>query len=221
MFMSKRYLCFMILIVIITTLLITNQVHAKEKEMYIKINLFTNELIVMQDKNVIEKFPISVGTELSPTPIGTYTITEKAKSWGGGFGSRWIGLNVPWGIYGIHGTNKPNLIGESVSSGCIRMHNKDVEQLYEMIPLGTIVKITGSITGTGKGEFKNLSVGSKGNLVQLVQSRLKSMGLYDGDINGIYGIKTELAIKDFQKLNEISINGVVSFREYLLLGLIE
>jgi len=209
------------IIIVIIAFFVANQAYAKEKEMYIKINLLSKELIVIQDKDVIEKFPISIGTELSPTPIGIYTVTEKAKSWGGGFGSRWIGLNVPWGIYGIHGTNKPYLIGENVSSGCIRMHNKDVEQLYEMVPLGTKVKIVGSITGTGEGEFKNLSVGSKGNLVQLVQSRLKSMGLYDGDINGIYGIKTELAIKDFQKMNEISINGVVSFREYLLLGLIE
>lgn len=137
------------------------------------------------------------------------------------FGSRWLGLNVPWGVYGIHGTNKPHLIGENVSSGCIRMQNKDVEKLFEIIGIGTKVHIEGPIMGVGEGEYKNLSIGSKGNLVQLVQGRLKGLGLYDGDINGIYGIKTEDAVRTFQKKHNLSENGVSSSREYLLLGLLE
>lgn len=197
------------------------RIDAEETQLKIEINLWTKELYVLQDNRIIETFPISIGTELSPTPIGTYLITEKAKSWGGGFGSRWLGLNVPWGIYGIHGTNKPYLIGENVSSGCIRMHNADVETLYEMVDVGTVVLIDGPLTGSGEGEFKSLSLGSRGNLVQLVQNRLKAIGIYDGDLNGVFGIKTELAVKDFQKMHDISINGVISFREYLLLGLLE
>lgn len=218
--MNKKYVYICMMSIIVTLLFFTYTL-AEEKELTIKINMWSKELYVLENGKVIKQFPISIGTELSPTPVGEYKIMEKAKSWGGGFGSRWLGLNVPWGIYGIHGTNKPHLIGEDVSSGCIRMHNKDVEQLYEMISIDTPVLIDGPITGTGEGEFKNLSVGSKGNLVQLVQGRLKAMGLYDGDINGIYGIKTEYAIREFQKLNHVSVNGVVSFREYLLLGLIE
>ena len=130
-------------------------------------------------------------------------------------------MNVPWGIYGIHGTNKPHLIGENVSSGCIRMQNTDVEELFELIAEGVEVHIEGPIMGVGEGEYKNLSVGSKGNLVQLIQERLKGLGLYDGEINGIYGIKTEDAVRKFQLQNNLSVNGVMSFREYLLLGLLE
>ena len=47
-------------------------------------------------------------------------------NWGGGFGTRWLGLNVPWGIYGIHGTNQPWSIGTQASAGCIRMFNRHV-----------------------------------------------------------------------------------------------
>jgi len=187
----------------------------------IDIDLFEKKLMLFTDNKLIKEYPIAIGSDLSPTPVGTYKITEKEQAWGGGFGSRWLGLDVPWGVYGIHGTNKPYLIGENISSGCIRMQNKDVEELFELVSVGTIVQIEGPITGTAEGEYQNLVVGSKGNLVQLVQSRLKAMEIYDGDLNGIYGIKTEDAVKTFQKMNELSVNGVVSFREYLLLGLLE
>lgn len=42
-------------------------------------------------------------------------------------------------IYRIHGTNQPWTIGQSMSSGCIRMANKDVEHLYSRAPVGTKV----------------------------------------------------------------------------------
>lgn len=43
--------------------------------------------------------------------------------------------------YGIHGTNNPASIGQSVSHGCIRVRNEDIQTLYEMVPLGTPVFI--------------------------------------------------------------------------------
>lgn len=43
--------------------------------------------------------------------------------------------------YGIHGTDTPESIGQSVSHGCIRMFNQDVEKLYPMVPVGTPVYI--------------------------------------------------------------------------------
>lgn len=43
--------------------------------------------------------------------------------------------------YGIHGTDQPESIGHSVSHGCVRMLNSDVEQLYPMVPVGTAVYI--------------------------------------------------------------------------------
>lgn len=43
--------------------------------------------------------------------------------------------------YGIHGTNEPSSIGRSVSHGCVRLRNEDIEKLYDMVPVGTPVYI--------------------------------------------------------------------------------
>jgi lipoprotein-anchoring transpeptidase ErfK/SrfK len=42
-------------------------------------------------------------------------------------------------LYRIHGTNAPWTIGQAVSSGCIRMRNEDVIELYERVPVGATV----------------------------------------------------------------------------------
>ncbi len=44
-------------------------------------------------------------------------------------------------LYRIHGTNQPWTIGASVSSGCIRMRNEDVVDLYERVQVGTTVEV--------------------------------------------------------------------------------
>ncbi len=49
-------------------------------------------------------------------------------------------LNIGDG-YALHGTNKPETIGRSVSHGCVRLRNEDVAKLYEMVPIGTPVFI--------------------------------------------------------------------------------
>lgn len=51
----------------------------------------------------------------------------------------WMGLSKKH--YGIHGTNNPSSIGKFVSKGCIRMFNKDVEELARKVPVGTPVFI--------------------------------------------------------------------------------
>ena len=44
-------------------------------------------------------------------------------------------------VYRIHGTNRPDTIGTAVSSGCFRLVNADVTDLYERVPVGTKVII--------------------------------------------------------------------------------
>jgi lipoprotein-anchoring transpeptidase ErfK/SrfK len=44
-------------------------------------------------------------------------------------------------VYRIHGTNQPSTIGQFVSSGCIRMLNEDVEDLYSRVTVGTRVVV--------------------------------------------------------------------------------
>lgn len=44
-------------------------------------------------------------------------------------------------LYRIHGTNQPWSIGKALSSGCVRMLNKDVEDLYARVRMGAVVKV--------------------------------------------------------------------------------
>lgn len=193
---------------------------APDKTM-IYIDLWENTLFLIKNGKVADQYKISGGTSDKPTPIGIFKVVEKSEGWGGGFGSRWIGLDVPWGNYGIHGTNKPWLIGKDVSSGCVRMFNDDVEKLYDQVPIGTVVHIDGPVAGIGENEFKNLSEGSRGVLVQIVQQQLKAQGYYKGKIDGIFDHQMEKAVKQFQIDNHLAATGGITSVEYNLLGILE
>jgi L,D-transpeptidase catalytic domain len=43
--------------------------------------------------------------------------------------------------YGLHGTDEPESIGQSASHGCVRLRNEDIETLYRIVPIGTVVYI--------------------------------------------------------------------------------
>ena len=45
------------------------------------------------------------------------------------------------GVVGVHGTNTPELIGQAVSHGCVRLFNKDIQYLRSVVPVGTPIKI--------------------------------------------------------------------------------
>jgi len=47
-------------------------------------------------------------------------------------------------LYRIHGTNEPRSIGKAVSSGCIRMLNEDVAELFDVVDVGTKVIVRGA-----------------------------------------------------------------------------
>ncbi len=49
-------------------------------------------------------------------------------------------------IYRIHGTNQPQTIGHAVSSGCFRLVNEDVTDLFDRVPVGTKVIIKQAVT---------------------------------------------------------------------------
>ncbi|WP_066634288.1 L,D-transpeptidase family protein [Desulfolucanica intricata] len=109
----------------------------------IVINTRIRKLYFYKGNTLVKTYPIAVGKPSTPTPKGNYKVINKIMNPGGVLGTRWMGLNIPGGNYGIHGTNNPNSIGNAVSNGCIRMYNKDVEQLYPLIPINTPVQITG------------------------------------------------------------------------------
>ncbi len=121
------------------------------------INIPSRSLSLYEGDRKIRLYPVAVGKPSTPTPSGYYKIWSKDVNpvWidpeepddpksvipsgeSNPLGYRWMEI---WGNYGIHGTNRPNSIGGTVSNGCIRMHEEDVEELFDLVQLGTPVEI--------------------------------------------------------------------------------
>ncbi len=117
--------------------------------LHIVVNVSKNTLTLYLDEEFIISYPVATGAPLTPTPLGEFVIINKLiePMWrglshndpGNILGTRWLGLNKSG--YGIHGTTLPETIGAPVTLGCIRMFNEDVEKLFDLIPVGTAVKI--------------------------------------------------------------------------------
>jgi hypothetical protein len=63
---------------------------------FIDINSKILELINLDNNEVVKRYIIASGKQSTPSPIGSWRIINKGR-WGQGFGTRWMGLNVPWG----------------------------------------------------------------------------------------------------------------------------
>ena len=190
----------------------------KNDEIGIIIEIIEKRLYLIKGNEIIKIYPVATGKPQSPSPIGEWRIIHKA-SWGGGFGARWMGLNVPWGRYGIHGTNKPGSIGWDASSGCIRMNNNDVKELFEYVSHGTKVVIRGGPFGPFGTGFRTLVPGDRGQDVMIVQRKLKELGYYNTEIDGIYGLGMENALNKWQKDNGLPISNKINKDIYNKLGI--
>jgi len=190
---------------------------SKSSEYTIFIDIEGKVLFLLKNGEVIKKYPVAVGKENTPSPIGHWKIVSKG-AWGGGFGERWLGLNVPWGKYGIHGTNKPGSIGYNASHGCIRMYNKDIKELYDIVPYGTSVIIVNGPFGPFGTGFKTIKIGARGADVYAVQERLKELGYYDGYVDGIYGEDLKKALHKFQKEHGLPVKNDITKKDLIEMG---
>jgi hypothetical protein len=212
----------LIMLITVPHLLMANPIkNDTEKNTYILIDPIKNRLMLYVNGSPYKTYPIALGKRETPTPVGDLKIVNKYKNWGSGFGTRWIGLDVPWGTYGIHGTNKPNSIGTDSSHGCIRMLNQHVEELYELVDIGTRVTILGHVLGEPQMEARRLAKGDSGADVQLIQHLLQNAGYFKGICNGKFGPSTEKALKAFERDHSLPIDGVMSQHDYFELGLVE
>jgi len=118
------------------------------------VNKSQNILILKTGEDVVKVYHISTGANNS-TPIGHFKIAAKLvdpvwfkagskpippESPQNELGSRWMGF-AENPQYGIHGTIKPNLIGQQATAGCVRLVNHDVEELFDLLAPGTQVTI--------------------------------------------------------------------------------
>ncbi|MFX3633782.1 MAG: L,D-transpeptidase family protein [Candidatus Pristimantibacillus sp.] len=111
------------------------------KPLEIVIDKATHRLAVVNGDIIVRSYPVGLGGDR--TPEGSFYISEKVKNPNGKddgqFGSR--GMTLSNTLYAIHGTDEPKSIGLDESLGCIRMSKEDVEELYDLVPLGTVVKV--------------------------------------------------------------------------------
>jgi len=118
----------------------------------IVVSIPDRKLALIEDGRVVKVYPTAVGRATSPTPSGTFTIVQRVANpawYGPGkvvapgrdnpLGTRWLGLSRK--SYGIHGTNDPRSIGRNASHGCIRMRNRDVEDLFARVAVGDVVEL--------------------------------------------------------------------------------
>ncbi|MCL2572536.1 MAG: L,D-transpeptidase family protein [Defluviitaleaceae bacterium] len=178
----------------------------------ILVDLDILTLTLYKDGNEERQWPISGGTIDNPSPIGSWIVTD-IENWGSGFGGSWIGLNVPWGQYGIHGTTQPWAVGcSNVSHGCIRMRNADVAELKEIISIGILVHVK-----YDNIPFRILAKGEIGSDILVLQVILMQLGYISDIPDGKFGMSTFNAVIQFQIDENLKPDGVVGIQTWILL----
>lgn len=148
----------------------------------IVVHLDTNTLDLYDGFRVTRTWDVATAKPGWITPTGEWTIYRKAvnptwynpalDSWGAGLpavvpggpgnpmGTRALYITAP-GLIRIHGNGQTDTVGRYVSHGCIRMINAQIEELYELVPVGTKVIIMGSRPpGVAEGDFPDTPDGS-------------------------------------------------------------
>ena len=160
----------------------------------IYVDVEQKSLTVWQGGAQVRQYTVATGAWNTPTPLGVFTINSRFSGRMSGFGTCFLGLNVPWGSYGIHGTNKPESIGSNASHGCIRLRVKDAEELYALVPNGTRVVIECGPYGELGTSLRSLKNGDRSSMVRAVQRKLRALGYYAGWPDGVYGEGTARAV---------------------------
>ncbi len=126
----------------------------------IAVSKSRNDLVVTLNGQFFKRYTVGTG-KFAKTPVGTFQVVDKIPEppwWRPDgkvvpygdkdniLGTRWMAIAAtgdtpPAKGYGIHGTWDESSLGQQSSAGCIRMANRDVEELFTYIPLGTKVAI--------------------------------------------------------------------------------
>jgi lipoprotein-anchoring transpeptidase ErfK/SrfK len=110
-----------------------------------------NTLSLYKNGALVKTYSAATGTGGTPTPHGSFYITELLQPTNTGYGPYAFGLSAfsdvlfsfgggP-GQIGLHGTEDAASIGHAASHGCIRLNNADITELATLLPLGTPITI--------------------------------------------------------------------------------
>lgn len=122
----------------------------------LECNVAQNELILKNRGEFVKSYVVRTGRVAGTTPAGTYKILNKKENptWRPGdgrvyhpgdpnneLGTRWMAFEGD--ILGIHGTLHNETLGAYASNGCIGMSREDVEELFNLVLVGTTLEVKG------------------------------------------------------------------------------
>jgi lipoprotein-anchoring transpeptidase ErfK/SrfK len=115
-------------------------------------DLSERRLTLFRAGRLVMRVRVSIGKPSTPTPRGQFYVNQKLRTHdpSGPFGPAALGISAysnvltGWtqgGPIAVHGTNRPDLIGRAVSTGCLRVTNSVMRRLFAATPAGTPVSI--------------------------------------------------------------------------------
>ena len=145
----------------------TDAVELSSIEHQVLVDLEHDSVTVWDGDRVMTHMPAVTGTEWTPTPPGIFYVRDviRRSDPNGAYGSHILALSgfsevldsfgggLP--AIAIHGTNRPDTMGQERSNGCVRLPNEVIEQLAQKLPLGTPVTIVSSTTSPGFGQLSD------------------------------------------------------------------
>jgi lipoprotein-anchoring transpeptidase ErfK/SrfK len=118
---------------------------------HLRVSIADKTLTLYKNDDVVKTYPVATGTGGTPTPLGSFYLTELIKPTNAGYGPYAFGLSAHSevlnsfgggpGQIGLHGTEDAASIGRAASHGCIRLSNDDITALAQILPLGTPITI--------------------------------------------------------------------------------
>jgi lipoprotein-anchoring transpeptidase ErfK/SrfK len=118
----------------------------------ISADLSARTVTVLHGDQRVRTMRVAIGGPSTPTPPGTYAVTDKldGRPFGRSYGCCILALSGHQprvrtgpidGRLAIHGTDRPDLVGARVSEGCLRATDRNVRWLMRTVPVGTQVTI--------------------------------------------------------------------------------
>lgn len=130
-----------------------SEVVLREVPNRVLVEVGARRVTVLHGDQVLLQETVAVGSDRTPTPLGNFFVdgTVKVPSDTGPYGAYQVSVagfsdvlqSFGGGIgqIAMHGTNQPELLGQPVSNGCVRMTNDAITRMAELAPLGTPVDV--------------------------------------------------------------------------------
>lgn len=122
------------------------------------LNVASKKLLLYNNGILAKEYPVGVGKSLTPTPLGEFKIVRRinnpawvnpyrqssvTKPGDSPIGRYWLGfaMNKKQQEYGFHATTDLNSVGQASTHGCIRLYPADMEELFSLVKIGTLVHV--------------------------------------------------------------------------------